>query len=101
MPIDASWRAFTDDEIEKAPLFHGVYGLYYGVEPIYYGRAEGLEGIVGRLNSHKAGREGSGTMKASYFNYEMSVQPAARERELLAEHKSLYDQLPRCNSVMR
>ncbi len=101
MPIDSTWHVFTDEEIEKAPEFFGVYGLYEGTETIYYGKAEGPGGIKGRLESHKAGREGRGTMAATYFNCERCPRPAIRERELLDEHMRQFGRLPRCNEVRR
>ena len=101
MSIDSTWLVFIDGEIGKAPIFHGVYCLYDGTEVIYYGRADGPEGIGGRLKSHKAGREGSGTKNATYFSYEICAHPAIRERELLDEHVRQFDKLPRCNSLRR
>ena len=101
MPIDSGWLIFTEDIIEKAPIFHGVYGLYDGTELIYYGRAHGDEGICGCLKRHKAGREGRGTMNATYFNYEICPNPAIRERELLDEHVVQFGVPPRCNNLSR
>jgi len=104
MSIDSPWYTFTDAEIDKAPTSSGVYALYrtnsQDSAVIYYGRAEGTEGIKGRLKSHKAGYEGYCTTNAEYFNYEICWNPSVRERELLEEHKRIWGKLPRCNDVM-
>ena len=100
MGIDSSWHSFTDVEIKKAPLSDGVYGLYEGNTLIYYGKGKGAKGIRGRLEAHKAGYEGSCTMNADYFNYEICSDPINRERELLHEYKTTHGQLPRCNDLM-
>ena len=100
MGIDAPFRSFTDDEINLATILDGVYALYDGSVTIYYGKGEGLEGIRGRLKSHKAGYEGSCTQRATYFDYETHHNPSNRERELLEEYKRLWGILPHCNSVI-
>ena len=99
MSINTTWHPFTDSEIEKAPMLDGVYGLYDGSETIYFGRGEGEEGIKDRLKRHKAGSEGRCTQGATSFNWETCFNPSQREAELLAEYKSLYGKLPRCNDV--
>jgi len=100
MGIDSSLHSFTNKEINKAPLSDGVYGLFQGTTIIYYGRGEGPKGIRGRLEAHKAGYEGSCTMNADYFNYEICSNPSNRERELLQEYKNTQGKLPRCNDLM-
>jgi hypothetical protein len=103
MGIKTDWHIFTDEEIAKAPISNGVYGLYeISGKPatIYFGKGEGLYGIKGRLQSHKAGNEGTCTKSADYFNYETCYDPSARERELIEEHKKIWGKLPRCNEVM-
>jgi hypothetical protein len=100
MSISSNWHIFVDSEIEKTPASSGVYGLYQGSTTIYYGKAEGTEGIIGRLKSHKTGNEGYCTKSAEYFNYELCGNPSTRERELLSEHRNLWGSLPRCNNIM-
>jgi len=98
--IDAPFHLFTDEEVNRATILDGVYALYDSSETIYIGKGEGVDGIRGRLKSHKAGYEGSCTKLAGYFNYETHLYPSARERELLEEHRRLWDKLPRCNNIM-
>jgi len=100
MPINGSLRLFTDDEIERAPISNGVYALYDTGETIYIGKAEGLYGVKGRLQAHKAGYEGVCTKHATAFEYELCFSPTNRERELLVEYEQLYRKLPRCNDVI-
>ena len=99
MGINTVWRPFTDNEIGKAPILDGVYGLYDGSDTIYFGKSEGERGIRSRLEWHKAGHGGSCTQKATSFNCETCFNPSQREAELLAKYKGLYDKLPRCNDV--
>ena len=100
MGIGSTWYSYITREIKKAPISDGVYALYQGSEIIYYGKGEGFNGIRGRLEAHKAGYEGSCTMNADYFNYEICSNPAKRERELLQEYKNKNGKLPRCNDLM-
>jgi len=99
MFIDSSFHQFTDDEIDKAPILDGVYGLYDRSDVIYFGKGEGENGIRNRLERHKAGYEGTCTQKATSFNYETCFNPSQREAELLNEYKKLYGKLPRCNDI--
>ena len=100
MSIDAPFCIFSDKEIGSATILDGVYGLYKGSDTIYYGKGEGMEGICGRLKSHKAGHDGACTQIADYFNYETCLLPSQREAELLQEYKRLWGRLPRCNEIM-
>ena len=99
MSIYTPLHQFVDDEIEKAPTLWGVYALHDSSATIYIGKGEGVEGIRGRLNSHKGGHEGSCTQNTTLFNYETCSNPSQRESQLLQEYKRLWGKLPRCNDV--
>ena len=99
MPINQQLRDFTDDNISKAPASPGVYGLYYtSGECVYYGSA--TISIRARLQAHKRGDEGECTRIASFYNWELSNTPLARERQLLREFQQQYGRLPACNDVI-
>jgi hypothetical protein len=89
---------FTRSMVEGAPADPGVYALWEGEELIYYGRADGSAiGIQAALLEHLSGRAGACTGSATHYGWEISLDPAAREAELLAEFRSAFRRLPRCN----
>jgi hypothetical protein len=89
---------FTSTMIDGAPDDPGVYALWQNEELIYYGRASGAGLSIQRaLLEHLAGRAGPCTEGATHYGWEISLDPAAREAELLAEHEALFKRLPRCN----
>jgi hypothetical protein len=100
MVIDTEWHYFNDEDIQKATTSIGLYALYKGSETIYLGKAEGVEGIRGRLKSHKAGNEGACTQFADYFNYMVCFDPRIHEIKLLDKYKKLYKKLPRCSDYI-
>jgi hypothetical protein len=84
--------------VEGAPADPGVYALWESDELIYYGRASGtVISIQLALLEHLAGRANPCTQRASHYGWEICLDPVAREAELLAEYKSTFKRLPRCN----
>ena len=98
MPITGDQYEFSQDNVDKSPDSPGVYALLQSGELIYYGKGD--NSIRTRLQSHKAGREGRCTQSAHRYMREQCSNPAARERELLAEFQRANGRLPRCNEVM-
>ena len=89
---------FTRSMVEGAPADPGVYALWENDELIYYGRASGnATGIQFALFEHLAGRAGPCTKGATHYGWEISLDPVAREAELLAEYEAAFKRLPRCN----
>jgi hypothetical protein len=89
---------FTRSMVEGAPADPGVYALWDAEELIYFGRASGhLVSIQLALLEHLSGRAGPCTKRATHYGWEISLDPAAREAELLAEYKAAFKRLPRCN----
>jgi hypothetical protein len=87
---------FTRIVIAGAPDDAGVYALWDGEELVYYGRAEGGDATIrSRLLDHYY----SGAQKPTHYSWELSRDPAAREAELLAEHRREFGRLPRLNTA--
>lgn len=85
---------FTGVVIAGAPVEPGVYTLWQNGEVIYYGRAQAGATIRSRLQEHlAAGAE------ATHYGWEISREPAARERELLAQFREAFGRLPRLNQA--
>jgi hypothetical protein len=77
---------FTSKNVDHAPDKPGVYALYYGDEIIYYGWAQGdTVTIRSRLQSHKSGREGACTEKATHYRREVADNAEEREKQLLLD----------------
>jgi hypothetical protein len=89
---------FTRTMIEGAPADPGVYALWQDDELIYYGRASGTSVSIQRaLLERLIGRAGPCTQGATHYGWEISLDPATREADLLAEYKLAFKRLPRCN----
>ena len=86
---------FTRVVIAGAPDEQGVYALWDGEEVIYYGRGP----IRTRLLDHFYGRVDELTRRATHYGWELCADPAAREAELLAEHRRVYGRPPRLNKA--
>jgi hypothetical protein len=98
MPFGGGRYRFTSNMVEGAPADPGVYALWEGEELIYYGRASGnVISIQLALFEHLRGRTGACTQRATHYGWEISLDPVAREAELLAEYKAAHNRLPRCN----
>jgi hypothetical protein len=84
--------------VEGAPADPGVYALWENDELIYYGRASSSAiTIQAALLEHLSGRAGPCTERATHYGWEITLDPVAREAELLAEYKAAFKRLPRCN----
>lgn len=98
MPFAGGRYRFTRSMVEGAPADPGVYALWENDELIYYGRAAGtVMGIQFALLEHLDRRAGPCTERATHYGWEISLEPAAREAELLGEYKATFKRLPRCN----
>lgn len=84
--------------VDNAPDAEGVFGLWQDDELIYVGRALASATIRGRLREHM--KEPLPCARgATHYSWELSLRPAVREAEILAEHLELYGRLPRCNQA--
>ncbi len=99
-PINSTLKLFTHAFVDTASIFHGVYALWDGNVIVYYGKAEGIDGIRGRLQDHKRGSEGPCTQNATAFQEEVNFASQARESQLLREYMAQFGRLPRCNALM-
>jgi len=77
-----------------APNEPGVYALWQDDELIYYGRAFGGATIRSRLMEHYEKQIG-----ATHYSWEISREPASRERELLLQYQETFGRLPRLNAT--
>jgi hypothetical protein len=100
MSISGDTYNFTEENVNKAPAYEGVYALYDGNECIYIGRGEGKEGVRARLQAHQRGDEGECTQSATGYKRESSDNPKIAEGLLLQEYKKEHGELPRCNDIM-
>jgi hypothetical protein len=100
MPFAGGRDRFTRNMVEGAPADPGVYALWENEELIYYGRASGNAiSIQLALMDHLSGRGGACTERATHYGWEITVDPVAREAELLSEYKATFKRLPRCNQA--
>jgi hypothetical protein len=98
MPFGGGRYRFTRSMVEGAPADPGVYALWENDELIYYGRASSSTiTIQFALLEHLSGRAGPCTEHATHYGWEITLDPVAREAELLAEYKAAFKRLPRCN----
>lgn len=98
MPFTGGRYRFTRSMLEGAPAEPGVYALWENAELIHYGHASGGAITIQRaLMEHLSGRAGSCTQRATHYGWEISLEPAAREAELLAEYQEAFNRVPRCN----
>ncbi|OGA59992.1 MAG: hypothetical protein A3G81_26165 [Betaproteobacteria bacterium RIFCSPLOWO2_12_FULL_65_14] len=86
--------SFNRIVLAGAPAEPGVYALWQGEELIYYGRAYNGATIRSRLLDHYESRA-----HATHYSWEITAEPAARERELLREYQEAYGRLPRLNAA--
>jgi hypothetical protein len=87
---------FTRIVISGAPEDAGVYALWDGDEVVYYGRSDGAGSTIrSRLLDHYY----EGASRPTHYSWEVCNDPAAREAELLHEHRTRYGRLPRNNQA--
>jgi len=79
-----------------APEEAGVYALWKDDELIFLGRASQGATLRARLAEHLGGSCPC-TQGATHYSWELSLQPAAREAEVLREFQARFERLPRCN----
>jgi hypothetical protein len=98
MPIKIPRFPLQSRFVSDAPELPGVIALWEHDELIYLGRA--TPGITIRkiLTAHVEGRH-TCTAAATHFAWEAVRDPAARERELLAEYFDEHRGFPRCNAA--
>lgn len=91
---------FTGALIAAAPEEAGVYLLWQDGDVIYIGRAQGRDTTIrSRLIDHFSGREGPCTRSTTHYGWELVRDPAAREAQLLEEHRTKFQRPPRCNAA--
>ena len=102
MPVEGDKHPNTEENVNRAPLSHGVYQFYESQTVTYIGHASGTGVTVrSRLQAHKLGAEGLCTRTATHFKYEETETAISREEALLSEYTREHGQLPRCNDGIR
>lgn len=79
-----------------APEEPGVYALWKNDELIFLGRASQGATLRERLTEHLGGSFPC-TQGATHYTWELCLNPAAREAEVLREYQARFGRLPRCN----
>ena len=97
MPIRSPKYKLTRMMVDGAPDEAGVYALWEDDELIYLGRASGSATIRARLEEHLSRSLCPCAENATHYSWELALQPAARELELLREALARHGHLPRCN----
>ena len=94
MPITNPLYRFNDVIIAGAPGNAGIYALWQDDELIYVGRATAIrERLLEHFHRHLC----PCTENATHYSWELSLNPAAREAQLLQEYQAKNGRLPRCN----
>jgi len=100
MPVPRKVFPFSARLVALSPEVGGVYVLWQDDEVIYIGAALGGGATIrSRLVEHFSGNGGDCTRRATHYSWEISLKPAARELELLEEHRASFQRLPRCNAA--
>jgi hypothetical protein len=97
MPIRKPKYKLTRTMVEAAPHEQGLYALWEDDELIYLGLAATSATIRERLTEHLGRRLCPCAQKATYYSWELSLRPAAREVEILEEFFAQFGRMPRCN----
>lgn len=98
MPLAKTRYPFTRRMIDGAPKDMGVYVLWREGELLYVGRAlGGATTISSCLDEHMRGTRCSCSSQATHYSWEIVLQPAMREAELLREQRQAGGGLPPCN----
>lgn len=97
MPISGPRYTYTRFIAEGAPETRGLYALWKEEELVYLGLAASGATIRSLLLEHLAGTRFPSAAGATHYSWELSLQPAARELELLREFRRQFGRLPRCN----
>jgi hypothetical protein len=98
VPIPQTRYRFVSRMVEGAPGDMGVYALWRHDRLLYIGRAMGGgTTIQSRLLEHLKGQSCACSREATHYSWEIVLQPAVRELELLQEHRREAGELPPCN----
>jgi hypothetical protein len=97
MPIDdRSYKRLTKENVDRSPRKRGVYALYEERRLVFLGQASGRSDTIrSRLRSHLAAAKKGITR----YKRESAKAPAARLRQLLAEHVKKHGTPPSLNAV--
>ena len=96
MPIHEPLYRFTAAIVEGAPENAGVYALWQEAEMIYLGHAASIKAaLLGHLQRDPPDCTGG----ATHYSWELSLQPAVREADLLEAFRKRHGRLPRCNKA--
>ncbi len=91
---------FSGALIAAAPEEAGIYLLWQDGVVIYIGRAMGRGTTIrSRLIDHFSGREGACTRNTTHYSWALVRDPAAREAQLIEEHRARHQRPPRCNAA--
>ncbi len=99
MPVLGERHEFTRAILADAPDTPGVYALWDDEGVVFLGSAfGGTITIRSCLAEHLAGTRGA-ALRATHCNWEISINPEARERRLLEEHRERHGRAPRGNEA--
>jgi hypothetical protein len=98
VPITNPKYRLTKAMVDQAPDAEGVFGLWHDEDLIYVGRALPGATIRARLREQLKAPQPC-ARDATHYSWELSLRPAAREAEILAEHLERHGRLPRCNDA--
>lgn len=98
MPIKIPRFPLLSHFVLDAPDLLGVIALWEHDQLIYLGRGTPGSTIRKMLTAHVESRHPC-TAAATHFAWEAARDPAARERELLAEYFDEHQGFPRCNAA--
>ncbi len=88
--------AFTPYMVAQVPELPGVFAIWEKEEVVYIGRAVRPATLRAILEEHLRGQH-SCTARASHYAWQLSFEPARKERELLAAYRTRHGAFPRCN----
>ena len=91
--MEPKWP-FTARMVASAPDIPGVFSLWEDRELIYIGRA--TQALRTVLLDHLEGKDPC-TRNASHYAWQLALDPATRERDLLVAYEEKNRALPRCN----
>ena len=87
--VKQRWK-FTASMVADAPDEAGVYALWRGAELLYFASAPGSgDTIRSRLIAHLADRAALDARQPSHYSWEICLDPARREAELLEKYRAL------------
>ena len=77
-----------------------MYTLWEGDEVIYYGRADGKSQAGGStIRSRLLAHYYEDRKRPTHYSWEVCLEPAAREAQLLREHEGAFGRRPRGNEA--